>query len=60
MNTKKRSNVTRAQKPDRKDKRRQPLPISRPMTPAEMEDFEERVVRKNQPELLPSKRLIPT
>jgi hypothetical protein len=44
---------------DRKDDRRQPPAKSRPMTPAEMRDFEERVVRKNQPEPLPPKRLIP-
>ena len=60
MKAKRRSNATRPQQRDPNDKRRQPLPKSRPMSPAEMVDFEERVVQKNRPEPLPPKRLIPS
>lgn len=61
MRTSSRSrNNARSPKGEPKDKRRRPPAKSRPMRAEELEDFEERVVRKNQPEPLPPKRLIPT
>ena len=59
MSTKKTDRKSaRVSKARSKGKRRRAPTRSRPMTPAEMQEFEERVVKKNRPAPRPPKPLI--